>query len=66
MMSRQQVVTSIDEARKNQLASPSKEGKARAKFKFKGETQNELSFSKVRFMSLRMCEMYSHTSSFDC
>ncbi|PIK45476.1 putative vinexin isoform X11 [Apostichopus japonicus] len=46
------VVTSIDEARKNQLALPSKEGKAKAKFKFKGETQNELSFSKHDYIDL--------------
>ncbi|XP_071830139.1 uncharacterized protein [Apostichopus japonicus] len=47
-----EVVTSIDEARKNQLALPSKEGKAKAKFKFKGETQNELSFSKHDYIDL--------------
>ncbi|KAJ8022896.1 Vinexin [Holothuria leucospilota] len=47
-----EVVTSIDEARKNQLAAPSREGKAKAKFKFKGETQSELSFSKHDYIDL--------------
>ena len=48
-------MTSIDEARQAMLSSPSTEGKARAKYKFKGETQLELSFNKVSPFS---CKIY--------
>lgn len=43
-----QIVTSIEEARNLQVNAPSAEGKGRAKYRFKGETANELSVNKVR------------------
>ena len=42
-----QIVTSIEEARNMQATAPSSDGKGRAKYKFKGETANEMSVNKV-------------------
>ncbi|XP_072050069.1 LOW QUALITY PROTEIN: uncharacterized protein [Amphiura filiformis] len=47
-----EVVTSIEEAREAMLSAPSTEGKARAKYKFKGETQLEMSFNKGDIIDL--------------
>ncbi|XP_038061141.1 uncharacterized protein LOC119731922 isoform X4 [Patiria miniata] len=47
-----EVVTSLEDAKKAQLHGPGLEGKARAKYKFSGETQMELSFSKGEYIVL--------------
>ncbi|XP_071479301.1 uncharacterized protein [Diadema antillarum] len=47
-----QVVTSIEEARNLEVNTPSAEGKGRAKYKFKGETANELSVNKGEIIDL--------------
>ncbi|XP_063969258.1 sorbin and SH3 domain-containing protein 2-like isoform X1 [Lytechinus pictus] len=47
-----EIVTSIEEARNLQANAPSAEGKGRAKYKFKGETANELSVNKGDIIDL--------------
>ncbi|XP_071495062.1 uncharacterized protein [Diadema antillarum] len=47
-----EVVTSIEEARNLEVNTPSAEGKGRAKYKFKGETANELSVNKGEIVDL--------------
>ncbi|XP_071808913.1 uncharacterized protein [Asterias amurensis] len=47
-----EVVTSLEDAKKAQLQGPGLEGKARAKYKFSGETQTELNFNKGEYIEL--------------
>eukprot|EP00057_Strongylocentrotus_purpuratus_P009810 XP_011664284.1 PREDICTED: vinexin isoform X6 [Strongylocentrotus purpuratus] len=47
-----EIVTSIEEARNLQVNAPSAEGKGRAKYRFKGETANELSVNKGEIVDL--------------
>ncbi|XP_022081121.1 uncharacterized protein LOC110973912 isoform X4 [Acanthaster planci] len=47
-----EVVTSLEDAKRAQIHGPGLEGKARAKYRFNGETQMELSFNKGEYIVL--------------
>ncbi|XP_071954317.1 uncharacterized protein [Antedon mediterranea] len=47
-----EIITTLEEARNAQISSPSFEGKAKAKFRFTGETAMELAFKKGDYINL--------------